>query len=222
MKCVSCVLAVQRRCDAVVHFAPQELRGGAVDWVGTFRYGGAAAAGSRVERENISIDEPERESEYIASHMSHVHVSCASKRRNTHPCATPRAARPPRRRILTHALRPDLSFTPRCTLHGRCWHAVFNLSRGRTLGSRPQQTLELRCRFVFSCSDLLSYLLTNLYLYIYLPPPEDRPRPARSLCCTRRGVRGAPIDEHALRPAYIASHLLNLPTRHRGGAICIP
>ena len=50
--CLVC-LAVQRRCDAVVHFAPQELRGGAVDWVGTFRYGGAAAAGSRVEREYI-------------------------------------------------------------------------------------------------------------------------------------------------------------------------
>ena len=135
----------------------------------------------------------------------------------------PHLARPgPRGAEFLHTRFGDQICLSHASLHGRCWHAVFNLSRGRTLGSRPQQTLELRCRFVFSCSDLLSYLLTNLYLYIYLPPPEDRPRPARSLCCTRRGVRGAPIDEHALRPAYIASHLLNLPTRHRGGAICIP
>ena len=68
--CLVC-LAVQRRCDAVVHFAPQELRGGAVDWVGTFRYGGAAAAGSRVERENISIDERER-----IYRFPHVSCSC--------------------------------------------------------------------------------------------------------------------------------------------------
>ena len=214
--CLVC-LAVQRRCDAVVHFAPQELRGGAVDWVGTFRYGGAAAAGSRVERENISIDERERI--YRFPHVSCSCFMCQQEAEHTPLRHTSRGPAPAAPNSYTRASTRSVFHA---SLHGRCWHAVFNLSRGRTLGSRPQQTLELRCRFVFSCSDLLSYLLTNLYLYIYLPPPEDRPRPARSLCCTRRGVRGAPIDEHALRPAYIASHLLNLPTRHRGGAICIP
>ena len=202
------------RCCSPLCAPGAQRRGGRLGWNISVRRGrcGWVESGAR-----IYIDE--REKIYRFPHVSCSCFMCQQEAEHTPLRHTSRGPAPAAPNSYTRASTRSVFHA---SLHGRCWHAVFNLSRGRTLGSRPQQTLELRCRFVFSCSDLLSYLLTNLYLYIYLPPPEDRPRPARSLCCTRRGVRGAPIDEHALRPAYIASHLLNLPTRHRGGAICIP
>ena len=135
MKCVSYVLAVQRRCDAVVHFAPQELRGGAVDWVGTFRYGawplGRDADPDAVWSENIYMSERR----YRFPHVSCSCFMCQQEAEHKPLRHTSRGPAPAAPNSYTRASTRSVLFHLLV-----CWHAVFNLSWGRTLGSRPQQT----------------------------------------------------------------------------------
>jgi hypothetical protein len=103
--------------------------------------------------------------------MSHVHVSCASKRRNTPLRHTSRGPAPAAPNSYTRASTRSVFGLSRL-LHGRCWHAVFNLSRGLTLGSRPQQTLKLQCRFPV---NRFTFLPIDKSLLIYLSTAARRP-----------------------------------------------